>query len=140
MPDLEFLASEETLNTFLRGFQIGTLPKGAFGHAAHVATAACYCLRFDHDECLNHFRRDLKHFNESLGGANTVDSGYHETITIFWLDTIRSFLRDKPVSRLEAVRLTVAEYGAQFGLVQSRYNFDLVKSSEARARWIPPTG
>jgi hypothetical protein len=138
MADCEFLASEETLDGFLLGFRTGTLPKGAFGHAAHVATAACYCLQFDEAECLDHFRRDLKRFNESVGGENTEDSGYHETITIFWLDTIRDLLRDKALPRLEAVRLTVAEYAGQLGLAQAHYNFDLVKSREARARWIPP--
>ncbi len=139
MPDLEFLSTEETLDNFLRGFQTGTLPKGAFGHAAHLATAACYCLQFGEAECLDHFRRDLERFNESVGGTNTENSGYHETITIFWLGTIHLFLKDKAVPRLEAVRLTVAEYAGQLGLAQSRYNFDLLKSREARARWIPPT-
>jgi hypothetical protein len=97
-------------------------------------------LQFDKAECLEHFRRDLNRFNESVGGANTEDSGYHETITVFWLDTIRAFLHRKSLPRLEAVRLTVAEYAGQLRLPQSRYNFDLIKSREARARWIPPTG
>ena len=133
----EFLNSEAELDGFLRGFAAGTLPKEMFTHAAHIAMAACYCLQFPEGESLDRARRDIRHFNESVGGANTDESGYHETVTRFWMEAVRGAL-EPGRTRLEQVRRVVQELAGRRDLVQRRYSYDVVRSKEARRRWMAP--
>jgi hypothetical protein len=74
-----------------------------------------------------------------VGVRNTPDSGYHETLTLFWLGVIEARVRDLAGSsrRLAALGV-VAEYGARRDLFKEYYSFDVVASREARARWVAP--
>ena len=76
----------------------------------------------------------------SQGGANTEDGGYHETLTCFWHGVIRDFIGALPpgLDRLGIVRAVVTEFAPKRDLFREFYDFDVVKSREARAKWIPP--
>jgi hypothetical protein len=137
LPD--FLADELSLRALIEGFEAGSWPIGQWTHAAHLAMGACYVL--DGNGALDRMRRNIPRYNISQGGANTEDSGYHETLTCFWHDVIRDFIAALPpdLSRLEIVRLVVTEFAPKRDLFRQYYDFDVVKSREARAKWIPPT-
>ena len=89
-----FLENDHALDRFFHQWQSGTLPKSSWTHAAHVAVAAC--LAFDHppDQALELTRSGIIHHNESVGTANTETSGYHETLTRFWIGAVVKFLRE----------------------------------------------
>jgi len=135
-----FLATEETLDTFVAEFQTGTLPAEAFKHVGHVTVAAYYCVTFDAPESLTRIRHDIRAFNEAKGNKNTEDSGYHETITVFWLDTIRRFVDERcsGMTLLETVGAAVMEFGGRRDLFRSFWSFDVLESREARVRYIAP--
>ncbi len=137
LPD--FLESEATLDALLKGFAEGTWPKAQWTHAAHLATAACYILAFD--DALDRLRTGIPRYNVSQGGQNTEDSGYHETLTVFWHNVIRNFIRTLPPNqdRLTIARAVVTEFAPQRDLFRQYYDFDVVNSREARAKWIPPS-
>jgi hypothetical protein len=129
---------EEWIDELLRGFGNGTWPSREWKHMHHLVLAACYIL--DGDQALERLRAGIPRYNVSQGGENTVDSGYHETLTCFWHLIIHDFIAKLPpgLSRAEAVRRVVDEYAAQRDLFREYYDFDVVKSREARATWIPP--
>jgi hypothetical protein len=134
----EFLASDSSLDAFLAGFEDGSWPKSRWTHAAHIAVGACYIL--DGDSALGRLRTNIPHYNISQGGANTEDSGYHETLTCFWHGVISDFIATLPagLDRLTVVRQAVEEFAPKRDLFVQYYDFDVVKSREARATWIPP--
>jgi hypothetical protein len=136
LPD--FLESEAALDALLAGFEDGTWPKAKWTHAAHLATGACYIVAFD--DALDRLRTGIPRYNVSQGGQNTEDSGYHETLTVFWNNVIRDFIRTLPPTqdRLSIARVVVAEFALQRDLFRKYYDFDVVNSREARAKWIPP--
>lgn len=137
LPD--FLADEAALDTLLIGFENGTWPKAQWTHAAHLATGACYIFAFD--DALDRLRTGIPRYNVSQGGQNTKDSGYHETLTVFWHHVIRDFIQTLPPnqSRLTIARAVVAQFEPQRDLFKRYYDFDVVNSREARAKWIPPS-
>ena len=63
------------------GFRNGPHAKIDGTHAAHVAMAACYCLRYDKRTALERARDRTRNHNTSIGTENTEDAGYHETLT-----------------------------------------------------------
>jgi hypothetical protein len=135
----EFLASEASLNALIAGFEDGSWPKAQWTHAAHLTVGACYIL--DGDSALHRLRTGIPRYNVSQGGKNTEDSGYHETLTGFWHNVIRDFIATLPsgLDRITIARAVVTEFAPQRDLFRQFYDFDVVNSREARAKWIPPT-
>lgn len=136
---LEHLASDEALASFLRGFETGTLPKTEWTHGAHIAAAATYLSGSDAATVLPLMRRRIRAYNIAVGGGNSATSGYHETLTRFWLVIVEDFvLRSRPGSPLHAARLAVAQFGEQRSLHAEYYSGNVVQDCEARREWREP--
>jgi hypothetical protein len=134
-----FLESDAALRDFVQRWKLGTLPKSAWTHAAHVAVAAY--IAFDHpsEAGLEKTKAGILHFNASVGTPNTDNSGYHETLTRFWCTTIGEFVRlGRFASRWEAVRATVRLFGEDRERHRLFYSFDVVGDRRARHEWIAP--
>jgi hypothetical protein len=136
----DFLESERAFANFIDQFERGTLPKPVWTHGAHLAVGTWYLVNFAEEIAIGRVRTGIQHYNECVGTANTPDSGYHETLTLFWLRIIRRFLLETGGmgDKLKAVRGVVEEFGGQRDLFRKYYSFDVVGSREARARWVPP--
>ena len=97
------------------------------------------CDQMGEDAALEHVRGCVQRFNVAVGGQNTPTSGYHETVTAFWIKLLSAFLQAKqPISRPEFATLAVAEYGEQKDIYRHYWDFDVVASTVARAQWMPP--
>jgi hypothetical protein len=135
----EHLATPEALEAFLRGFEEGTLAKSEWTHGAHVAAAASYLFNADFAAVLPLMRARISAFNLAVGGANTPTSGYHETLTHFWLLIVAESLRQyPPASALEAARHAVSVFGEARTLHSLYYSGDIVKDTTARRQWRAP--
>lgn len=130
--------SEQYPADLVHGFESGTWPASEFNHAAHVAVAAWYIT--DGDDALNQLRTSIPAYNISQGGENTTTAGYHETLTTFWFHIISDYLDTLPscTPRLEAIQGAVAEFGSTPSLFRAYFNYDVVKSQDARREWTPP--
>lgn len=135
----EHLSTEAALDAFLKGFEEGTLDKREWTHGAHVAAAAFYLFDSNAEAALPVMRQRIRAFNEAVGGQNTETSGYHETLTRFWLLVVEKHLRESgPESRLEAARRAVERFGEERGLHALYYSGDVVKDTAARREWRSP--
>ena len=135
----EHLRSEAELSTFLAQFEAATLPLTSWTHSAHVTVAASYLWQSTPEAVLPHIRTRIQTYNIAVGGKNTATTGYHESLTVFWLCAIHQFLQLNPAeTRLNAVRTAVNHFGPRRDLFRDYYSFDVVNSREARASWFPP--
>ena len=82
--------AEELIHQFLGC----TLPKGEFSHEAHLVTAM-YLLSKHGKDTLPIIRQHLKDYLKSIGVESTDTSGYHETLTVFWLWRVRKQFANK---------------------------------------------
>jgi len=142
MADPDFLASEEQFDKFIKGFENGALPRLAWTHSAHLAVASWYLISFPENEAIQRVRAGIRHYNECAGIENTPDSGYHETLTMFWLGILGEFLKasSNGGNKLDLIRSAVREFRPQRDLYRKYYSFDVVASREARANWVLPDG
>jgi len=133
-------ANEEHLDGFLKAFEYGTWPKADWTHAAHIAVASCYLIAYPLEVATDRIRLGIRHYNHCVGTRNTDHSGYHETLTVFWMAMVKAQLAQLPLKtpRLEAVRTVVEELGPRRDLFKEYYGFDVVKSVEARRAWVEP--
>ncbi|MEA3080127.1 MAG: hypothetical protein QOF05_1535 [Sphingomonadales bacterium] len=75
-------------------FLARTLPKEEWTHEAHLATTTWLLLRRP-DVDVDHELPDLiRRYNEGVGGVNSDNEGYHETITRVFLAGVRLFLAE----------------------------------------------
>jgi hypothetical protein len=135
----EFPSTEIEIDEFLAAFEAGKLPKERWTHAAHLAAGASYVYMLGRDAATEHIRVCIPRHNESVGTQNTESSGYHETITVFWVRVLAQLHDSREwESRSEFVRAAVEQFAGQRSLFREYYSFDLVGSTEARRRWIAP--
>ena len=121
-------------------FEDGTFPKSQWTHASHLAMATCYLWRLPIHEATACIRNGIQKYNVAQGGINSADTGYHETVTIFWIHRLSEMLAELPEAAklLDGVREAVERFGARKDAYQDYYSFDVVNSMEARARWVKP--
>jgi hypothetical protein len=127
------------LEDFIRAFEDRTFPIARWNHAAHLRMACWYLSHLPHEQAVSTIRNGIQEYNVAQGGENTPTSGYHETLTIFWSRVILQFLEKSPKMELPVtIDVLVAEYGDKRNFSTEFYSFDVVKDTEARARWIEP--
>jgi hypothetical protein len=132
--------SFDEIETFIVAFEARALPKVHWTHQAHLIVALWYNLRYSAEEALNLVRDGIKRYNEAVGTENTATSGYHETITIFYMWAVRKFIEsaNPEASLLELANSLIRGKCAARSFPFEYYSRDLLLSSEARAAWVKP--
>jgi len=129
---------ETYLRSLIAGFEDGSWPVAEFHHMQHLAVAVHYLT--EDPVPMDTLRDRIRRYNVSQGGENTEDRGYHETITRFWLEIVRAYIAALPagLTPVDVTRRVVEEFAPKRDLFRDYYDFDVLKSREARAVWIPP--
>lgn len=128
------------IKTIAAQFENHTLPKEQWTHQAHIAVAFAHIEKYKNEElALQSLRQGIKGYNAAVGTANTDASGYHETLTVFWLRVISEYATQKKdddmVGKFEAFLqtfLSSPQFPARF------YSKDLLFSTTARHAWAAP--
>jgi hypothetical protein len=137
--DLLQLTTIQEAEAFIRDFEARTLPKSRWTHHAHLLVGLWYLSHHPMDEALSIVRRRIHAYNETIGKANTDTSGYHETLTCFFLRGIAAHIATHPsepfpVSLALLLRSPIAskEWPLHF------YSRERLFSVMARRQWIEP--
>jgi hypothetical protein len=129
--------SEDEVDAFLTRFEAGEISAADWTHAAHVAMAAAYVMRYGPEEAFLRIRAGIHHLNWHHGTITTADRGYHETLTLFWTKVLEGFQREHAaLDRATLMNLAMATLPG--GLFKQYYGFDVVKSRQARMTWMDP--
>ncbi|MCB0521485.1 MAG: hypothetical protein H6577_25625 [Lewinellaceae bacterium] len=78
----------------VQGFTGCTLSKEEWTHEAHLVTGLFLLAQFG-ENAMDEMRAHLPRFNESVGGVNDDQHGYHETMTYFWLWLLKKKFADE---------------------------------------------
>lgn len=138
MDTTKFRTTGEVLS-LLRRFDDCTLPRDEWTHAAHLTVALWHLLEFDWAEAVSRVRARILRYNAAHGVRTTPTGGYHETLTLFWMRRVRTFLEDgrNEARSLVALANDLAD-SADSRLPLEYYTRERLFSSEARAAWIEP--
>jgi hypothetical protein len=129
------LGTEELVEAFLAC----TLPKEEWTHHAHLRVGLWHLFRHDAEEALALLRTRIRCYNASRGTPNTDHSGYHETITRFYVWVIGRFLRwaDRQNGIDQLAEDLIHQYGEK-SLPLRYYSHERLFSVLARREWIEP--
>lgn len=133
-----YRTSAEVLR-LVREFEECILPRAEWTHYAHLTVGLWYLLRHDKAAATRLIRYRIKRYNKACGIETTRTSGYHETITLFYVWAISKFLahanRDCTLAAL--ANLLVNDCGDK-NLPLAYYSRERLMSWEARTRWVEP--
>ncbi|MEG4531445.1 hypothetical protein [Microcoleus sp. D2_18a_D3] len=131
--------SPSEIDSLIHAFQECSLPRSQWTHEAHLTVALWYLFYDSEQEAINAVRNGIKRYNSAQGIETTKDGGYHETLTLFWVRTIRRYLADESRNRsmVNLANGLIAKY-AERTLPFTYYTRDRLMSSEARINWVEP--
>ncbi|MEG4235641.1 hypothetical protein QUA40_26640 [Microcoleus sp. Pol11C3] len=137
---LAIYRSPNEIDTLLHAFQECSLPRSEWTHEAHLTVALWYFLFGESDsEAIDAIRNGIKRYNAVHGIETTKNSGYHETLTLFWVRTVRQYLADESPNRsmVNLANGLIAKY-ADRTLPFRYYTRESLMSWEARINWVEP--
>jgi hypothetical protein len=131
--------SPSEIDSLIHAFQECSLPRSQWTHEAHLTVALWYLFYDSEQEAINAVRNGIKRYNSVQGIETTKDGGYHETLTLFWVRTIRRYLADESRNRsmVNLANGLIAKY-ADRTLPFTYYTRDRLMSPEARINWVEP--
>lgn len=134
-PSFEALTDIDQL---VQQFVSQTLPREAWTHEAHLLVALWHLYHHSVDESTCLLRSRIISYNVAVGTENSSTSGYHETMTLFWIWVIDRFLEAHEGELLQlAATFTESKY-ADRKLPLLFYQRSTLFSVKARARWVEP--
>ncbi len=137
-----FVAStQQEFEYIIDGFRAKTLPAKEWTHEAHLITGLWHVANFGYDEALTKMRENIKVYNEATGGQNTDSSGYHETITVFWIWLLNEFWKKYSTDNQhfegvcnDFLKSKYCDRNAAFNF----YSHEKLLSREARLAFVAP--
>ncbi len=126
------------IHMLVREFEDRSLPKDEWTHTAHVRVALWYLWQRPKSEAFDALREGIKAYNLATGGQNTETSGYHETITWFWVEAVSIFLADQIGQPMAEVEADAVRTFASSSLPLLFFSRDRLFTPEARQRVVSP--
>lgn len=126
----------ESLN---RLFDAAAVPQDAWTHEAHLLVGFYHVLHYGRAESTIRLRSRIITMNYIHGVPNTASRGYHETITLFWIWVIETYIGKFGGAHEESCYRQFLE--SPYSRADTLFRFytkERVFSVEARAHWTTP--
>jgi hypothetical protein len=135
-----FYQTDEDVVTLVQQFEACNLPRTEWNHAAHLTIAIWYLSQYSESEATILIRTGIQRYNHCNGIVTTTNSGYHETLTLFWVFIAGRFLAAaNPNASVSAlVNDFILTYGERKSLFREYYTDGLLMSWKARQAWVAP--
>ena len=137
---MDYAISLQQAENLILQFENGTLPKSEWTHEAHLIVGLKMVLTYK-EQAFSEMKKRIIRFNESIGTINSESSGYHETLTVFWLWAIQQFCNEKGITQFDVAavdELLFYEPLSRRKLVEDYYSEVILLLPEARRRFIRP--
>ena len=127
------------INALVAEFIAGSLSKSEWTHHPHLIVCTYFLSKYELFDATLRIKLGIIKYNEAIGLENTIERGYHETLTLFWIWAVSAYLEDKESWSLAAKinGLLGSPFSKKY-LPFFFYSEDHIFSRKARARWVDP--
>ena len=120
-------------------FDVRTLPEERWTHEAHLVVGTYFVHMYGPEEALRRMRSGVCALNDTHGTVNSATSGYHETITRFFVDGIAHVIGTPARGSLvEAVEAVLASPLTDSAAPLRHWSRERLFDATARFRWVEP--
>ncbi len=133
-----YYKSEDEIEAVVSGFEDCTLPDSQFKHAEHLTVALSYLhrSRLTVEDATTRMREALYRYLDHYADDRQA---YNETITLFWIGIVSSFLARTDTARpIEDISNEMIESFGNSNLIYDYFSREHLLSSEARKAWVEP--
>lgn len=133
-----YYQSEDEIEAIVKGFENCTLPDSGFKHAEHLTVALSYLHRsgLTVEDATTRMREALYRFLDKYADDRQA---YNETITLFWVKVVNSFLERTDTARpIEEISNELIESFGNSNLIYDYFSREHLLSKEARKAWVEP--
>ena len=126
--------SDTEIGALVSAFESCSFHPSQFKHYQHLAVALWYVSRLPYDKAVERMRNGIRKLASTYG-----KTGYHETITLFWLRLVKGFLAhtEPPYSIAALANQLAAKYGDK-KLIDEYYSTAALTSPKAKTEWVEP--
>jgi len=124
---------DNEVSELVRGFEACTIHPAEFKHYQHLTVALWYVANFSYDEATMRVRTGIQNLAAAYG-----KTGYHETITLFWLAIVRKFFARSHSHSIAELANKLAAECADKNLIRDYYSEDVLTSDKAKNGWVAP--
>ncbi len=136
-----YLETLEDATKTVEQFEATTLPDWAWTHEAHLICGLSVLSRFGIEQAPAEMRERILKYNEAVGKINSDTSGYHETVTFFWLKAVWERLSVDGKINFDQATLDALLSNidlAYRNLFLKSYSEKRILSVEARRKYVEP--
>lgn len=127
-----------SLSEFVAAFEDATLPRDEWTHEGHLAVALAFCREEEDAEgALCRMRDGIRRYNAATGVIDGPMSGYHETLTVFWVRCVGAF-QSGHVGLPDKVLPHLLERWGDVRAPLRFYSKRVLMNPTARARFVEP--
>ncbi|MDW3191787.1 MAG: hypothetical protein R8G66_05460 [Cytophagales bacterium] len=131
--------NHQEIEALIKGFEDGTWPAAEWTHHCHIYMALWYLSKMPLAKASFQIKEGIRQYNVSQGGENTETSGYHETISEFYIRILQYYIEqtdfaaaDRHWIKLKDQPFMDKDFPFRF------YSKDHLMNPEARAFWQVP--
>ena len=130
--------NESEVIDLVRSFEDATIPHDDWKHAEHLVVALYYLTNHDLDTAYEKMRSGILNLLEHGFKVDLKkEMPYHETITLFWMQTVDVFnASTNGASLLEKANAVAYKWDKDYPL--KFYSRELLFSNDARAGFVEP--
>jgi len=123
---------------FLKAFEDCTLPFAEWKHRAHLKVAYLYLRQQPFAQALERMRTNIQRYNAATNTPESLERGYHETMTVAWLRLVHFTLCEYgPAARADEF-LDTQEHLLNRKALRFFYSRDRLVSLRAKSEFVPP--
>ena len=131
---IDYYQSDDEIRSLVNEFEACSFHPSEFKHQQHLAVALWYVTNLPYEEASERMKRGIQRLAASHG-----KTGYHETVTVFWLRVVRGFLTGSAgVDSIAVLTNQLIERYGDKNLILDYYSAELLASPEAKSNWVEP--
>jgi hypothetical protein len=123
---------------FLKAFEDCALPFAEWKHRAHLKVAYLYLCQYPFAQALERVRENIKRYNAATNTPETLDRGYHETVTMAWLRLVQCTLVEYGPAASADEFLEAQEHLLNRKALRFFYSRDRIMTWQAKAEFVTP--
>ena len=134
-----YLISTKQAYNYVARFEDCSLPKSEWTHEMHLIVGMYMVLKYKQD-ALPEMKKRIGRYNEIQGKGND-GTGYHETLTVFWLWAVKRFCDEKSITCFDEKAVDELIYYEPLSrrkLVEEYYHPAILMSPYARRQFDYP--
>lgn len=125
---------EEEIRLLVKAFENCEVHPADFKHYQHLAVALWYLAQAPYPDASARMRAGIQKLAAAYG-----KSGYHETITVFWLRMVWDFLAVAPLDEsITTLANRLIESYANKDVIYDYYSAERLNSAAAKTGWVEP--